>query len=150
VFKDSIDACLPLLTKMINSSLENIIVPDDLKKALVTPIIKDHKLDSDVLKNYRPVSNLPFLAKILEKCVSKQLLKHLEVNELLAKFQSAYRKNHSCETALVRIHDDILTVVDGKTNVLLVLLGLSSAFDTINHDLLLKSLKVTMVLLGTS
>ena len=69
------------------------------------------------------------------------MLKHLEVNELLAKFQSAYRKNHSCETALVKIHDDILTVVDGKTNVLLVLLDLSSAFDTINHDVLLKKLR---------
>ena len=71
----------------------------------------------------------------------KQLLKHLETNNLLAKFQSAYRKFHSCETALLKIHDDILTVVDGNTNILLVLLDLSSAFDTINHRILLSKLK---------
>ena len=73
--------------------------------------------------------------------VFKQLLKHLEANGLLAKFQSAYCKHHSCETALVKIHNDILTVVDGNTNVLLVLLNLSSAFDTINHEMLLSKLK---------
>ena len=141
LFKGSIEASLPYITNIVNTSLEQGCFPDELKKAVVTPILKDHKLDPDVLKNYRPVSNLSIISKILEKCVLKQLLQHLEQNDLMAKLQSAYRKHHSCETALLKIYDDILTVIDSRTNAILVLLDFSSAFDTINQELLLKKLK---------
>ena len=141
VFKGSIEGSLSHITEIVNSSLIEGCFPDALKKALVTPILKDHDLDSDLLKNYRPVSNLSLISKIIEKCVLKQLIKHLEKNDLLAKLQTAYRKHHSCETALLKIYDDLLTVIDAKNNIILVMLDFSSAFDTINQELLLQKLK---------
>ena len=81
------------------------------------------------------------IEKILEKCVHKQLTLYLENNSLLSKFQSGYRRNFSCETAITRIHNDILLMIDKKTNILLTFFDLSAAFDTVNHRLLLKKLQ---------
>ena len=93
------------------------------------------------LSNYRPISNLSFLSKIIEKCVSLQLVKFLEDNSLLSKFQSGYQKHHSCETATTRIHNDILVTIDKRSKVVLLLLDPSAAFDTVNHQRLLKKLQ---------
>ena len=92
------------------------------------------------MNSYRPVSNISFMSKILEKCACQQLLHHLLINNLYSEHQSAYRANHSCETALVKIADDIFKAVDQNTSVLVVLLDFSSAFDTIDHELLLHKL----------
>ena len=100
------------------------------------------------MKNYRPISNLSYLSKIIEKIVHRQISEYSE--DLLPKFQSGYRKAHSCETAITRIHNDILLMVDKKTNVVLLLLDLSAAFDTINHDLLLKRLKRRYGIVGSA
>ena len=86
-------------------------------------------------------SNLSFLSKIIEKCVSIQLTSYLEDNNLLSKVQSGYRKFHSCETATTRIHNDILITIDKKTKVVLLLLDLSAAFDTVSHPRLIKKLR---------
>ena len=93
------------------------------------------------MKNYRPVSNLSFLSKTTERCVASQLANHLEANELFSERQSAYRKHHSTETALVRISSDILQAVDTHGEVILVLLDLTAAFDTIEHSVLLQRLE---------
>jgi len=86
-----------------------------------------------MLKNYRPVSNLPFLPKILEKVVSKTLTAHRTTNNLNVPLQSAYRQHHSIETALLKAQNDILRALDRGECVCLVSLDLSAAFDTVDH-----------------
>ena len=113
----------------------------NLKLASVRPDLKQSTLDSDVLKNFRPVSNLSYLSKIVEKVIHIQLDEYAVTNKLFSQFQSGYRKLHSCETAITKIHNDILMMIDKKQNVVLLLLDLSAAFDTVNHELLLKKLK---------
>ena len=90
----------------------------------------------DVLKNYRPVSNLAFVGKVIEKVVAQQLTHHLTANNLHEKFQSAYKALHSTETALLKVQSDILESVDAGNVVVLVMLDLSAAFDTIDHNML--------------
>jgi hypothetical protein len=93
------------------------------------------------LKNYRPVSNISFLDKLLEKSAFIQINNYLCQNELYGKYQSAYRRTHSTETALIRIQNDVLLALDKKSDVILILLDLSAAFDTIDHDILLDRLE---------
>ena len=107
--------------------------PSSYKNALVTPLLKRPTLDQEVLKNFRPVSNLCFLSKVLEKVVAAQLDLHLSQNNLHKPYQSAYRKGHSTETALLKIHDDIIRAVGEQKVVLFVMLDLSASFDTVNH-----------------
>ena len=135
-----LETLLPVYERIINSSLLSGIVPKAFKTAAVIPLLKKSGADTDVLGNYRPVSNLPYASKLLERAVSDQLQTHLQNNNLNVKFQSAYRRAHSTETALVRTVNDLLSVVDSGDNALLVLLDLSAAFDTIDHPLLLRRL----------
>jgi len=93
-----------------------------------------------VKKNYRPVSNLSFLSKHLERVVAKRLTDHMAANNIWEPFQSAYRCQHSTETALIKVHNDIMRALDdGKVGVL-VMLDLSAAFDTVDHEQLLARL----------
>ena len=116
------------------------MVPAPFKKASITPLLKKPTLDKNEKKNYRPVSNLPFASKILEEVVSKSLLSHRASNHLNVMYQSAYRQHHSTETALLKVHNDVLQALDKGECVFLVLLDLSAAFDTINHEILEKHL----------
>ena len=75
--------------------------------------------------------------KVIEKVVASRLLDHMVEIELLESFQSACRAGHSTETALLRVHHDIVNAVDQKKGVFLVLLDLSAEFDTVDHDILL-------------
>jgi hypothetical protein len=128
---------LPIITEIINRSFSNATVPASFKNAIVRPLIKRPGLDNDELKNYRPVSNLPFLSKILEKAVASRLDQHLNTNELNDHAQSAYRAGHLTETALLRVHHDIVSALDENSCVALVMLDLSAAFDVIDHDILI-------------
>ena len=86
------------------------------------------------------VSSLTFISKVIQKCAQctcMQLTKYIETNGLFANLQSGYRKMHSRETAIARIRYYLLCIIDDKTNALLLLLDLSAAFDTVNHQLLL-------------
>ena len=125
------------LSTNINKSLLSGEAPSEFKTAVFKPLLKKASLDPNLMKNYRPVSNLPFLAKILEKVVLMQLTNHLTSNHLTHKFQSAYRAGHSIETALLRIVNDILTASAANQVSILTLLDLSAAFDTIDHSILL-------------
>ena len=136
-----LEAVLPTLTSIINDSLQNGQFPSEFKVANVCPILKKPSLDRNEFKNYRPVSNLPFVSKIIEKIVAKELNEHMAQNELMEKFQSAYRKGHSTETALLRVQSDILKAIDEGNAAYLVLLDLSAAFDTIDHQILLTLMK---------
>ena len=106
------------------------------KSAIVLPLIKKPGLDPQVLKNYRPVSYLSFLSKLIEKVISPRILIHIADNDLIDKFQSVYRCGHSTVTALLRVYSDIVTMVGKGNGSYLVLLDLSAAFDTIDYDTL--------------
>ena len=108
-----------------------------MKQAVITPLLKRSGLSADDYSSYRLISNLPYASKLLERHVSAQLRLHLQSNDLEDPFQSAYRRAHSVETAIVCIQDDILRYLDMHKPVVLVLLDLSAAFDTIDHDILL-------------
>ena len=112
----------------------------ELKWAFLTPWTKKIILDAELLKNYRPVSNLSFLSKLIERIVCVQLVNHLDKNGLYEVFQSAYRQLHSTETALLRLQNDILQAVDSRSGAILVLLDLSAAFDPIDHEKLIRTL----------
>ena len=103
-----------------------------------------------VYKNFRPVSNLPFISKVVEKAALQQLLAHCEKNAPLPKFQSCFRKYHSMETALLKVQNDILMSMDNKEVTLLVLLDLSAAFNTTEHSILLNILQQDFGVVGTA
>lgn len=134
---DSLDTLLPSVTAIVNDSLRTGLFPKLFKTAAVKPLLKNASLYQNNLKNYRPVSNLSFLSKVIEKVVQQQLFSYLDSNQLLPESQSAYRPSHSTETALIKVISDILLALDsGKVSVL-TLLDLSAAFDTIDHEILL-------------
>ena len=138
---EHIDLFIDCITSIVNDSLINGLMPVCYRKAVISPLLKKPNLDVNELKNYRPVSNLPFLSKIIEKAVALQLNDHLSKNNLFEQHQSAYRKCHNTETALVKISNDLLLSADNKDVSILVLLDLSAAFDTIDHCILLNRLK---------
>ena len=111
-------------------------MPVDLKKAIVKPLLKKADLDRECLKNYRPVSNLSCLPKIIEKVVASRLHSYLNQKDIFLKFQSAYRQKHNTETALTRVQNDIIKLAAKKQHVMQVLLDLSAALDTIDKDIL--------------
>ncbi len=94
-----------------------------------------------MLSNYRPISNLPFIGKIIEKVVFNQLNNYLNSNGYLDNFQSGFRVHHSTETALIKIINDIRFNSDSGKISVLVLLDLSAAFDTVDHNILLERLE---------
>ena len=111
-----------------------------LMSALVTPILKKRCLDHNDLNNNRPVSNLCFIAKILEKLVLSQVSSYLNSHNLYNTCQSAYHPGHSTETALLKVANDLfLSLTKGNISVL-ALLDVSSAFDTIVHSILVHRL----------
>uniref|UniRef100_A0A3B1J1G3 Reverse transcriptase domain-containing protein n=1 Tax=Astyanax mexicanus TaxID=7994 RepID=A0A3B1J1G3_ASTMX len=143
------DIIKPLLM-IVNSSLTLGHVPKAFKTAVIKPLIKKPNLDPSVLSNYRPISNLPFISKILEKAVAQQLCSYLQRNQIYEKFQSGFRPYHSTETALVKITNDLLTAADQGCASLLVLLDMSAAFDTIDHTILLERLENMVGVTGTA
>ncbi len=144
------DSSLKTLTLIVNHSLASGIVPETLKKAMISPILKKPPLDPECLSNYCPVSNLPFMSKLIEKVVADQLVKHLDSHTLAEPFESAYCRHHSTETALLCVTNDILLSLDRPQVVLLVLLDLSVAFDTVDHEMLLARLSSRIGLCETA
>ena len=134
----------------MNKSLSMGVVPNEFKKAIVKPLLKKQGLDPENLKKFRPVSNLAFISKVIEKVVASRLSEHINKHDLHEDMQSAYKKCHSTETALLRVHNDIMVAVDGGNAVVLVLLDLSAAFDTIDHDILLQRLHERIGVTGTA
>ena len=141
LLKECLPAFLPNLTRIVNLSLQNADIPISLKRAVVRPLLKKASLDPDILRNYRPISNLSFLPKLIERLVARRINAFLATHSLLDKFQSAYRMFHSTETALLRVHSDVLTEMDNRNMVALVMLDLSAAFDTIDHTVLINRLR---------
>ena len=105
--KECLDILVPSITKLVNCSLSEGVVPADFKKAVVTPLIKKSSLPPDDLKNYRPVSGLCFISKLVERVVTSQLNDYVCSNGLENVKQSAYKLGHSTETALQSIKNDV-------------------------------------------
>ncbi|XP_068724147.1 uncharacterized protein [Montipora capricornis] len=137
IVKDCINELLPTISNMVNLSLSSGHFPDIWREGLVRPKLKNDNMDL-IKKNHRPVSNLAFLSKITEKAAALQISDHASSNQMLPEFQSAQRKNHSTETALLRMRNDILLNMNKQQVTLLVFLDLSAAFDTVDHDILLR------------
>uniref|UniRef100_A0A4W3JD78 Reverse transcriptase domain-containing protein n=1 Tax=Callorhinchus milii TaxID=7868 RepID=A0A4W3JD78_CALMI len=115
--------------------------------ATITPTLKKPSLDASQLSSYRPISNLPFLSKVLERVVASQLRSFLSNHSLFEPLQSGFCAAHSTETALVKVTND-LTICDQGSLCLLVLLDLSAAFDTVDHAILLHRLSSHLNLQG--
>ncbi len=131
---------LPALTHIINTSLLTGIFPTAFKQARVTPLLKKPTLNTSLLENYRPVSLLPFIAKTLKRVVFNQVSLFLSQNNKLDAKQSGFRSGHSTETALLSVTEALrIAKADSKSSVL-ILLDLSAAFDTVNHQILLSTL----------
>uniref|UniRef100_A0A8C5HYQ9 Reverse transcriptase domain-containing protein n=1 Tax=Gouania willdenowi TaxID=441366 RepID=A0A8C5HYQ9_GOUWI len=147
-FKTVVKSIVTDLCQIINCSFQSGTVPKSLKVAAVKPLLKKRTLDASILANYRPISNLPFMAKIIEKVVFNQLSQFLTFNKIFDKFQSGFRSHHSTETALIKVINDIrLNTDSGKVSVL-ILLDLSAAFDTVDHTILLHRLQTWVGLNG--
>ena len=141
LLKDNIETLAPIITDIVNTSLQSGVVPAAMKHAIITPIIKKRGLDVNLYANYRPISSLSVVSKTLERYVALELRRYLDDKCLNDPFQSAYRPGHSTETALVRIHNDLLLSIDSRRSVVLVLLDLTAAFDTLDHTTLLNRLR---------
>ena len=131
---------LPVITKITNISLETATVPNNLKCAALDPRLKKDSLSTDEFSSFRPISNLKFVSKCIEKVVATQLDQHITSNNLDEPMQSAFKKHHSTETALIKVQNDILQAIDNQNSVILLLLDISAAFDTIDHEILLSRL----------
>ena len=137
LLRQCLDHSVPLLTAIINQSLATSVVPACFKRAVVRPLLKRPDLDKEVLNNYRPVSNLLCVSKLLEKVVEYRLKDHLDINNL----HDFHQNNYSTETALVKVQNEIAEALDQKRVVVLALLVLSSAFDVIDHGMMLTRLQ---------
>ena len=138
--KDNFEDLLPHLVNLINLSLSTSSF-NGLKEAYVVPILKAPHLDVNDKKNYRPVSLLPFVSKLVERVVHNRVTSHLALNSLQNPKQYGYKRKHSCETLLVKMIDDILVGIDEGRGVILVIVDLSAAFDTVDHSILLNILR---------
>lgn len=127
------------LTYLINLSLTTGVFPDLWKNARICPVYKGG--DSTDPSNYRPISILPVISKIIERAVFDQIYPFLNDNSLLYKYQSGFRPNNSTLSALINITEDWLEAIDKGNYIGLVMIDLKKAFDTVNHDILIKKLR---------
>ena len=150
LLKACLDVLIIPITDIINASLCCGLFPQDFKRAHVTPVLKKKTLPKEELNSYRPISNLSFISKILEKVVANRLRSHIYENGLSNMLQSAYKQFHSTETALLKVHNDINLNIDNGKVTALTLLDLSSAFDTIDHNILITRLSTCYGISGTA
>ena len=118
--------CLPVLLPLI-TDLVSVFMPVALKTALIVALLKKSNLNSDDFKNFCPVPNLPFNSKVIEKLVAVQLVNCINDNNLGESLQSAYKRHHSVESALLKVDNDILKAIDNQQTIVLLLLDLSAA-----------------------
>ena len=139
LFKSILLTIVNPITTLINQSLTTGVFPTKLKIAKIMPLMK--KPNNYHIDNFRPISLLPCISKVIEKCVFNQLYSYFESNKLLYKSQYGYRKAHSTETACLELVDKLSQDLDRKKNPLCIFIDLSKAFDTLDHSILLAKLQ---------
>ena len=139
ILKDNIEKFLPTVTKIVNFTLSEGNFGQSWKMAILRPLLKKKGLDL-ITSNYHPVSNLSFISKIVESVAMRQFNHHCEINKIAPQHQSAYHEHHSCETALTKVMDKILWNTEQKKVTIRVCIDLNTAFDTVDHSVLIKIL----------
>ena len=138
-FSNPIPTCLlKKIYRLISPFLTNVY--QFLFCGFCFSLLKKPSLDTNDVSFFKPISNFSVLNKLLERLVLARLSSYLTENKLFPSLQSAYRPHHSTETAISKIYSDILKAADNGELSLLVLLYLSSAFDLVDHDILLRML----------
>ena len=143
LLKKCVGVISPFLCQLFNWSLEHGSVPSSFKCAYITPLLKktDISIRPILSLTGRPRTCLSFTSCLSDLIVSSQLVKYLKDYDLLPDLQSAYRAMHSTETAVLKVLADILLALDSSDLAMLTLLDLSAAFDSVDHDTLLKRLQ---------
>ena len=139
----------PHIKDIVNTSVVSGSFTRNIKQALLRPLLKKKGLDL-TLNNYKPVSNLAYISKIIERVICDQLTSYIANNDKIEKLQSPYKQGHLTKTAMLKVKTDILDAIDQRKVVCLVLLDLSVAFNTVNHNHLLNHLKYRFGVVGTA
>ena len=134
IIKEHLDLFLPILTKNVNSSLSNSYFHENWKSAVVRPLLKKMVLEF-IKKNYRLVSNLTFVSKLIEKTALKQFIHLCDTYHLLPDYQSAYRNGYSYETSVLKLVKNALWNMENQKITACAFLDLSASFDTVDHEL---------------
>src|SRR5664279_1908344 len=140
LLKSCSDIFAPIIAHLANLSFTQGSFPSMFKTAQVLPLLKKPGLDRSLPSNYRPISNLNTISKVIERLVQDRLKPHLTSSSNFNAMQSAYRSGHSTETALLRLLNGFYNAIDNKQFTTLICLDISAAFDTINHATLLQRL----------
>jgi len=150
LLKGCADVFTPIITRLANLSFQSRNFSSSYKRAQVLPLPKKAGMDTLSLANYRPISNLSTVFKMLERLAVACLCPRLLGSANFSQFQSAYRKGNCTETALLEVLDSVYTATDDKQVTVLVGLDLSAAFDTVSHDTLLDRLQREYGVTGTA
>ena len=149
LLKQILPSIVGIIADIINTSLRDGIFPESLRKALVKPLLK--KANFDLLDgNYRPVSNLGYVSKLMEWVAAAQFVNHIESHGLMEVYQLAYHAFHSTETALLEVKTDAIKALENQEVACLFLLDLSAAFNTIDHNILLSRLETRFAVTGVT
>ena len=140
LLKDILPSVISIITNIVNISLTEGLYSYQWKTAIIRPLLKKSGLEL-IPSNYRPVSNLSFLSKVVEKAALNQFTRHCDAHHLMPDYQSAYRRYYSCETALVKLVNDLLWNLENQNITMLTAIDLSAAFDTVDHGVLLDVLQ---------
>ncbi len=119
---------LPYITALVNLSFKIAIMPEELKHSILCPLLKKRGLEL-IEKNFRSVSNLTFISKIIEMCVTSQYVAYINESKLSQPHQSVYKQFHSTETALMMVQNDLVLAKDRSEMSIHILVDLSAAFD---------------------
>ena len=139
VFKSVVNLISAPLTKIINNSFLTGIFPECLKLAHITPVFK--KENKQLYTNYRPISSLPFLSKIFERCMANRILSFFNKFKLFSDQQFGFLKNKSTKDAICNFTESIYDALDATNHNISIMVDLKAAFDTVNHSILLKKLE---------
>ena len=150
LLKTTYEVFIPIWTELVNLSLSQGSM-ECLKSGVLLPLIKELNsiTDIDVFKNYRPVTNLQFVGKLIERVVKTRFDSHMDLNNLQCSNQYGYKSEHSTEMLMTKVTNDLLLACDKKTPTLLMFLDLSAAFDTVDQEKLLNILDEELGIRGT-
>ena len=143
LLKKALPNVINTITSIMNVSLEQGVFLDSWKIAIIRPLLKKLGLEL-ITSNYRPVSNLPFLSKVLEKIVLARYNNHCDRHNLIPSFHLAYRPKHSCETLMVKLVNDLLWSMERKEATAVAVIDLSATFDMVDHNILIDLLHETL------